>query len=85
MKHTPLGKPVEVSPGVAQVTFSTRVRSIAPQFIRARVELAGFYDTLGRRITPPRIVAQGVEGGWITWEARHLGDDEPDTCFGYGE
>ena len=74
------GQAVEVSPGVARVTFG-RERRITPQLIRARVELAGYFDVSGRRITAPRIVGQAPDGAWMTWEARLLRADEPDTVL----
>lgn len=78
-KYQPYGRPVEVSPGIARVTFSTRQRRITPQLIRARVALAGHFDILSTRMTQPRIVAQGTSGDWMTWESRLLDDSEPDS------
>ena len=74
------GQAVEVAPGVARVTFG-RERRVAPQLIRARVELAGYFDVSGKRITAPRIVAQAQDGATMTWEVRLLRDDEPDTVL----
>lgn len=73
------GVPVEISTGVARVTFSTKQRTAAPGHIRARVALAGHFDIISTRMTQPRIVAQGQSGEWMTWESRLLRDDEPDS------
>lgn len=81
LKYQPYGRPVEVSPGIARVTFSTRKRTITPQYIRARVELAGHFDIVARRMTQPRIIAQGTSGDWMTWESRLLDDSEPDSAL----
>lgn len=78
LKYSPYGVAREVSPGVARVTYG-RKRTIAPQLIRARVDLAGHYDVSSTRITQPRIVAQATDSSWITWESRLLRDDEPDS------
>ena len=78
LRYQPYGHAVEVSPDVVRVTF-TRKRTVAPQIIRARVELAGYFDILSTRMTTPRIVMQARDGAWTTWESRRLRDDEPDT------
>ena len=81
MNHStkyPLKRPVVIG-DVARVTLSTRKRTAAPGYIIARVELAGAFNILSTRMTRPRIVAQGQDGGWMTWESRLLRDDEPDT------
>lgn len=59
---------VVVEGDTARVTLSTG--RIAPGIIRARVAIAGHFDTTGKHISEPRIVAQGP--GWMTWEARRL-------------
>lgn len=80
LKYQPFGRAVAVAPDVARVTFKTRRRSIAPGIVRARVELAGHFDISGARMTTPQIVAQSADGAWMTWEARALRPDEPDTA-----
>lgn len=77
-KISPFGHVQEVSPGIVRVTFSLKRRSAAPGYIRARVALAGHFDTLCTRLTNPRIVAQ-VAGEWMTWESRLLDASEPDS------
>lgn len=61
---------VAVEGDTARVTLG--VRRIAPGIIRARVAIAGEFDTTGKHITTPVIVAQGR--GWMTWEARLIHD-----------
>lgn len=61
---------VVVEGDTARVTLSTGRRWHAPGLVRARVLIAGEFDTTGKHITDPVIVAQGK--GWMTWEARRL-------------
>jgi len=79
LKYQPYGHAQEVAPGVARVTYTTRKRTAAPMFVRARVELAGHFGIVSTRMTQPVIVAQAEDSAWITWESRLLRDDEPDS------
>lgn len=78
LNYRPYGRAVSIAPDIARVTFN-RKRTIAPGFIRARVELAGHFGIISTRMTQPRIIAQAIDGAWITWESRLLQDNEPDA------